>query len=220
MRIQVDITDDLQDYVAEHSLREPEALQALRAETSLRELRNMQVSPEQGQFLRLLIKALGAHRTLEVGVFTGYSLISCALGLPDDGEVVALEIDPEWAEVARAHAELVGVEHRIRFMVGDAQESLRQLLKEDGAAGSFDFAFIDADKENYEAYFEAALELLRPGGLIVADNVLWSGLVLDETVQDSETAALRDFARRRHHDDRVEVSMLPYADGLYFCVKR
>ncbi|MFE0106912.1 class I SAM-dependent methyltransferase [Streptomyces sp. NPDC059009] len=220
MRIQVDVNEALQDYVAEVSLREHDVLRELREKTAELPLHLMQISPEQGQFLSVLLKALGARRTLEVGVFTGYSLLSTALALPSDGQVVALDIDEDWAAMALDHCKRAGVAHKVDFRLGDARASLTELLAEEGAAGSFDFVFIDADKENYAAYYEAALELLRPGGLVVVDNVLWHGAVIDETHQDSETTALRAFNRKVHLDERVDLALIPFADGLTFAVKR
>lgn len=220
MRIQVEVNEALQDYVAEISLREPDLLQELRIKTSELPLALMQISPEQGQFISLLVKAIGAGRALEVGVFTGYSLLSTALALPEGGSVVALDISEEWSAMALDFARRAGVADRIDLRIGDARQSLDALLAEEGAAGSFDFVFIDADKENYEAYFEAALKLLRTGGLIVVDNVLWHGALLDETQQDSETTALRAFNAKVRDDKRVDLSVLPYADGLTFALKR
>ncbi|WP_330301373.1 O-methyltransferase [Streptomyces sp. NBC_00503] len=220
MRIQVDVNEALQDYVASISLREPEVLGDLRVKTSELPLSLMQISPEQGQFISLLVKAIGAKRALEVGVFTGYSLLATALALPEDGSVVALDISEEWTAIAREYADRAGVSDKIDLRIGDARESLEALLGEEGAAGSFDFVFIDADKENYWAYYEAALTLLRPGGLVVVDNVLWHGAVLDETKQDSETTALRAFNAKVRDDERVELSVLPFADGLTFALKR
>ncbi|MDQ8706898.1 class I SAM-dependent methyltransferase [Streptomyces sp. LHD-70] len=220
MRIQVDVNEAMQDYVAEVSLREHDVLRELREKTAELPLHLMQISPEQGQFLAVLLKALGARRTLEVGVFTGYSLLSTALALPSDGQVVALDIDEDWAAMALDHCKRAGVADKVDFRLGDARESLTKLLSEEGAAGSFDFVFIDADKENYYAYYEAALELLRPGGLVVVDNVLWHGAVIDETQQDSETTALRAFNRKVHEDERVDLALIPFADGLTFAVKR
>lgn len=220
MRLQVELTDALQDYVADVSLREPDLLRKLREETSQLPLHLMQISPEQGQFMRTLLKATGARRALEVGVFTGYSLLSTALALPADGRVVGLDINEEWGAMALDYCKRAGVADKVDLRIGDARASLERLLKEENAAGTFDFVFIDADKENYTAYYEYALELLRPGGLVVVDNVLWHGALLDESAQDSETQALRAFNPRLHHDERVELSVIPYADGLTFAVKR
>ncbi|WP_052864086.1 O-methyltransferase [Streptomyces niger] len=220
MRVQVAVTEQLQDYVADVSLREPDVLRELRERTAELPLHLMQISPEEGQFLGVLLKAIGARKAIEVGVFTGYSLIATALALPAGGKVIGLDISEEWATVAREFAGRAGVADRIDLRIGDARESLDALLATEGEAGTYDFFFIDADKENYTAYYEAALTLLRPGGLILVDNVLWHGAVLDETQQDSETTALRAFNARIHHDKRVELSLIPFADGLTFAVKR
>ncbi|MEU5328515.1 class I SAM-dependent methyltransferase [Streptomyces parvus] len=214
------MSDAIQDYVADVSLREPDLLAELREKTSELPLHLMQISPEQGQFLSLLVKAIGARRTLEVGVFTGYSLLSTALALPADGSVVALDLDEGWAATALKFCERAGVADKVDFRLGDARETLADLLREEGAPGSFDFVFIDADKEGYAEYYEAALKLLRPGGLVVVDNVLWHGAVIDHEVQDSETRALREFNAKLHDDKRVELSLLPFADGLTFALKR
>ena len=220
MLTQVELSDHLSEYVREVSLRDTPLLAALRAETIAMPLATMQVSAEQGQFLGTLVRALGARRTLEVGVFTGYSLLSTALALPADGRVVACDISPEWTSVAMRYCARAGVADKVDLRLGDAKESLRRLLGEEGAAGSFDFAFIDADKVSYEEYYEAALELLRPDGTMVFDNVLWSGLVADQDTTDGDAVALREFNRRRHSDDRIDLSLLPYADGLTVAVKR
>ncbi|MFB7634687.1 O-methyltransferase [Streptomyces sp. NPDC056149] len=220
MRIQVTVDEAMQDYVASISLREPDVLRDLRKKTSELPLALMQISPEQGQFLALLVKAIGARRALEIGVFTGYSLLSTAMALPAGGRVVGLDISEEWTSIAREFAGRAGVAEKIELRVGDARQSLAALLRENGSVGSFDFVFIDADKENYAAYYEAALELLRPGGLIVVDNVLWHGAVLDEAQQDSETTALRAFNAKVRDDKRVVLSVVPFADGLTFALKR
>lgn len=220
MRIQVTITEQLQDYIADVSLSEPAPLRDLREQTSLLDERNMQISPEQGQFLSVLLRAIGARRTLEVGVFTGYSLLRTALTLPAGGRVTACDISEEWAKTALSHCERAGVADKVDLRVGDARETLAALVEEEGAAGSYDFVFLDADKEGYETYYEYGLALLRPGGLLAADNVLWSGLVIDESAQDSETRALRAFNAKLREDDRVDLCMLPFADGLTLAVKR
>lgn len=219
MRIQVKLTDALQSYITDVSLREPDLLRELRdktAELPERE-RIMQISPEQGQFLSLLVRAVGAKRALEIGTFTGYSLLCTALALPADGTVVACEISKEWSAIALEYCQRAGVADKVDLRIGDAQETLTGLVD---AAASFDFVFIDADKENYEAYYEAALTLLGSGGLIVVDNVLWHGAVVDDTAQDEETRALRAFNAKLHHDERVDLSLIPFADGLTFALKR
>jgi caffeoyl-CoA O-methyltransferase len=179
----------------------------------------MQVSPEQGQFMALLVRLLGARRCLEVGTFTGYSALACALALPPDGRLVTLDISAEWTAVARRHWLDAGVADRIDLRLGPAAGSLAALLAE-GAADSFDFAFVDADKTGYDAYYELALQLVRPGGLIAFDNVLWSGRVADPNAQDADTTALRALNRKLHADARVDLSMLPIGDGLTLARRR
>ncbi|MEE4494076.1 class I SAM-dependent methyltransferase [Streptomyces sp. NPDC050529] len=220
MRIQVELSDAVQDYVADVSLRETDLLRELREKTSELPLHLMQISPEQGQFLSLLVKAIGARRTLEVGVFTGYSLLSTALALPEDGSVVALDLDAGWAATAMEFCGRAGVAGKVDLRLGDARDTLAELVREEGAPGSFDFVFIDADKEGYAEYYEAALKLLRPGGLVVVDNVLWHGAVVNPEAQDSETRALRAFNAKLRDDKRVDLSLLPFADGLTFALKR
>jgi predicted O-methyltransferase YrrM len=171
MRLQVELTDALQDYVADVSLREPDLLHELRKETSRLPLHLMQISPEQGQFMRTLLKAIGARRALEVGVFTGYSLLSTALALPDDGRVVGLDINEEWSAMALDYCKRAGVADKVDLHIGDARASLERLLKEENAAGTFDFVFIDADKDWYVNYAQAVLPKLTAGGAMTAHNV-------------------------------------------------
>ncbi|MEU6083904.1 class I SAM-dependent methyltransferase [Streptomyces sp. NPDC047108] len=218
MGIQVNMTDTVQDYVTRMSLREPDVLADLRERTAALPQRTMQISPEQGQFLALLLHAVQAKRALEVGVFTGYSLLRTALALPDDGTVTACDISEEWTAVAREYCDRAGVLGKVDLRIGDARETLAKLVAAEGEP--YDFAFIDADKQSYEQYFEYALQLVRTGGLIVVDNVLWSGDVADETVDDAETRALRAFNAKIRDDERVHISMLPIADGLTLAVKR
>jgi O-methyltransferase len=219
MRIQVELTDALQDYIADVSPNEPDVLRELRRRTDELPLRLMQISPEQGQFLNVLVRALGVKQAIEVGVFTGYSLVSTALALPEGGTVVGCDDSPEWTAIAMEFCERAGVADKVDMRIGDATATLTQLVAS-GAAGTYDFVFIDADKQNYETYFELALTLLRTGGLIVVDNVLWHGAVIDESVQDEETIALRAFNLGFTDDKRVDLSLLPFADGLTFAVKR
>lgn len=220
MRIQVELTDTLQSYIADVSLREPDLLRELREKTADLPEHLMQISPEQGQFLSLLVRATGARRALEIGVFTGYSLVCTALALPADGTVVGCDINEEWSALALEYCERAGVAGKVDLRIGDARETLAGLLAQEGAAGSFDFVFIDADKEGYETYYEAALTLLRNGGLIVVDNVLWHGTVIDENSQEDETRALRAFNARLRGDKRIDLSLIPFADGLTFALKR
>ena len=213
------MTDALYDYLLSASLREAPALRALREETAAMPRAGMQISPEQGQFMALLVQLLGARRTLEVGVFTGYSAMAVALALPADGEVVALDVSEHYTDVARRHWAAAGVADKIRLRLAPAAESLEALLAE-GQAGRFDFAFIDADKSNYERYYELALELVRPGGLIAIDNVLWGGSVADPADQDEDTVAIRRLNAKLHGDERVALALLPVGDGLTLALKR
>jgi caffeoyl-CoA O-methyltransferase len=201
------------DYIRSVSLRELPFLARLREETAPNPMSGMQVSPEQGQFLAFLARLIGARLTLEVGVFTGYSSLSVALALPEDGHIVACDVSEEWTTVARRYWKEAGVDRKIELHLRPALETLRQLLAE-GRRNTFDFAFIDADKANYQAYFDSVLELVRPGGLIVVDNVLWHGQVIDPAVQDEDTLAIRRFNQRLHQDDRVHITLVPIGDGL------
>jgi caffeoyl-CoA O-methyltransferase len=179
----------------------------------------MQISPEQGQFMALLVKLIGARRTLEIGVFTGYSALSVALALPDDGKIVACDVNEEWTTMARKFWQKAGVAHRIDLRLAPALQTLDALLAE-GGAGQYDFAFIDADKTGYAAYYERCLQLMRRGGLIAVDNTLWSGSVVDPSVQDDDTRALRAFNDQLHGDERIDLSLLPVGDGLTLARKR
>jgi predicted O-methyltransferase YrrM len=201
------------EYIRSVTLRELPILQRLREETALNPESGMQVSPEQGQFLAFLVRLTGARHALEVGVFTGYSSLSVALALPDDGHIVACDVNEEWTSIARKYWREAGVEQKIELRLRPAVETLHQLIGQ-GRRNSFDFAFIDADKANYQAYFDAAVELVRPGGLIVVDNVLWHGQVIDSSVQDEDTVAIRQFNDRLHLDGRVNITLVPIGDGL------
>lgn len=214
-----DLTPELGAYLRRVSLREPELLLRLRQETAQNPRASMQVTPEQGQFLAFLARLSGARRTLEIGVFTGYSSLCTALALPEDGQIIACDVSEEWTTLARRYWKEAGVEHKIDLRLRPAIETLRQLLAE-RRQGTFDFAFIDADKANYQAYFDSALELLRPGGLIVVDNVLWHGQVVDPAVQDEDTLAIRAFNERLHGDSRIWLSMVPIGDGLTLAQKK
>ena len=207
-------------YLMNNSLREPDVLRRLREETDANNPHaEMAVSPIQGQFMMLLVKLIGAVNTLEVGVFTGYSSLCTALALPAHGRVVACDVNEEWTSVARRYWAEAGVADKITLRLAPAVETLDALL-EDGQAGTFDFAFIDADKRNYDKYYERALKLLRRGGLMFFDNMLWSGKVADPGVQDADTVALRALNEKLHHDERVFVSLLPLRDGVSLAVKQ
>lgn len=212
------MTDRLAEYVREVTLREPEPLRRLREDTEDHPQASCQIAPEQGQFLHLLVRLMGAHRTLEVGVFMGYSSTWVALALPADGKVVACDVSQEFTAVARGTWRAAGVESKIDLRLAPALETLDALIAE-GRAGSFDFAFIDADKPNYPNYYERALTLLRPGGLIAVDNVLWKGKVADPEQRDPDTAAIRAFNRKLHEDQRVALSMATMGDGLALACK-
>lgn len=207
------LNNSLYEYILSVSLREPEVLARLRAETLQQAMSVMLSAPEQGQFMALLVQLTGAQKCLEVGVYTGYSTLWVALALPHDGSVLACDVSEKWTAIARRYWEEAGVADRIDLQLAPALETLERLLAAD-QAGSFDFAFIDADKENYPDYYERTLQLLRPGGLMVIDNTLWSGAVADTTRQDPETCAIRALNDLVHADDRVQMSLLPVADGL------
>jgi predicted O-methyltransferase YrrM len=217
-RIYTPITDQLAGYIREVTLREPEPLRILREETEDHPQASMQTSPEQGQFLHLMARLTGARKTLEVGVFMGYSSTWVALALPPGGKVVACDRSQEYIARARRTWKEAAVEDRIELRMGPALETLDQLLGE-GHAGTFDMAFIDADKGNYGNYYDRAFELLRQGGLIVVDNVLWGGAVVDADNRDSDTEAIRTFNRKLHADQRVAISMATIGDGLTLACK-
>jgi predicted O-methyltransferase YrrM len=208
----------LYQYLLSVSLNEPEILTKLREETAQHPMSNMQIAPEQGQFMALLVQLIGAKKTLEVGVFTGYSSLVIALALPPAGKIVACDVDPDYTAIARRYWEQAGVADKIDLRIAPALETLEQLIQQ-GQANTFDFAFIDADKRNYFNYYEYALQLVRPGGLIVIDNVLWSGRVADPQDTDKRTQAIRDFNQKLSQDPRVKISLLPIADGLTLAMK-
>jgi predicted O-methyltransferase YrrM len=217
-RVHTPVTDDLARYIREVTLREPEPLRRLREETADHPHASCQISPEQGQFLHLLTRVVSARRTLEVGVFMGYSSTWVALALPPGGQVVACDISEEYTARARRTWSEAGVEDKIHLRLAPALETLDGLLA-DGQAGSFDFAFIDADKGNYIPYYERAFALIRRGGLIAADNVLWHGDVANPAITDSDTEAVRAFNRMLHADRRVAQSMATMGDGLALACK-
>lgn len=215
----IGLDKQLYDYLLTTSIREPEILWKLRQETANHPNGRMQISPEQGQFMRLLIQLLGAKKTLEVGVFTGYSSLSVALALPADGKIIACDVSEEFTAIARRYWQQAGVADKIDLRLAPAVLTLDALLA-DEQAETFDFAFIDADKENYDAYYERALQLVRPGGLIAIDNVLWSGRVANSQIQDQSTQAIRALNQKLHDDERVTLSLVPIGDGLTLALKR
>lgn len=213
------LDNQLYDYLLSVSVREPEVLRQLREETAQHPYAMMQISPEQGQFMALLVQLISATKTLEVGVFTGYSSLCVALALPPTGKIVACDVSEEYTSVARRYWQAAGVADKIDLRIAPALKTLDQLISA-GQAETFDFAFIDADKGNYLHYYERSLQLVRPGGLIAIDNVLWSGRVADSQVQDESTQAIRDFNEKLHDDERVTLSLVPIADGLTLALKR
>ncbi len=217
--IHLPITPELWDYISKVSRREPDVLRRLREETASHPNSRMQIAPEQGQFMALLVRLLGARRTLEIGVFTGYSSTSVALALPEDGRLIACDINKETTALARRCWREAGVEDKIELRLAPALETLDTLISE-RQAGAFDFAFIDADKGNYDRYYERVLTLLRPGGLAAIDNVLWHGQVVDPADREPDTLTIRAFNEKLHHDNRVWLSLIPIADGLTLACKR
>jgi len=209
----VGMDDALYDYLLSVSLRDDDVLRRLREETAGLEWARMQIAPEQGQLMALLTRLMGASRALEVGVFTGYSALSVARALPEDGRLVACDVSEEWTAIARRYWREAGVDGKIELRLAPATETLDRLIAE-GGEGRFDIAFIDADKESYDAYYERCLVLLRRGGLVMIDNVLWSGAVIDPEDETADTRAIRALNAKIGADKRVEAVMLPVGDGL------
>jgi caffeoyl-CoA O-methyltransferase len=217
-RATVGLDARLARYVVEHSRRESAALAELRAATARLPEAGMQISPEQGQLLALLVQAIGARRVVEVGTFTGYSALWIATALPDDGRLVCCDVSPEWTAIGQKHWARARVAHKIDLRIAPALDTLDALLAA-GAAGSYDMAFIDADKTNYDRYYERCLRLLRRGGLVAIDNVLWGGSVADRGRGSADTRALRAVNDKIHRDRRVAMSMLPVGDGMTLALK-
>ena len=213
------LTDSVYDYMLEHSLRESEACRLLREETAPMKMGMMQVSPEQGQFMAFLVRLTGTRRALEIGTFTGYSALCVAQALPSDGRLVCCDVSEEWTSVGQRYWQSAGVSDKIDLKIGPATETL-QALREDGEEGRYDFAFIDADKKNYLVYNENVLSLLRTGGVLLIDNVLWGGSVANPGKNDDDTNAIRTLNQHLHGDDRVLLSMLPVGDGLTLVMKQ
>jgi len=215
----IQLNGALADYLESHQPQEPELLQALRRETeALGGISVMQIGWVQGRFMQTLILATGARTYLEVGTFTGYSALAVALALPDDGMVYALDISQEWTSIAEKYWQQAGVDHKVDLRVGDAKETLGALAETD-LTGRLDMMFIDADKTGMPAYFDAAMDLLRPGGLVLVDNVLWSGAVIDPNIKDDDTEAIRRFNIQMAAETRAHVSIVPVGDGLTLAVK-
>ena len=207
------------EYLVTTSVRETEVAERLREETQKLPMAQMQISPDQGQFMQLLVQLINARRTLEVGVFTGYSSLWVALGLPEDGRIVACDVSEEYTAIARRYWQEAGVAQKIDLQLRPALATLDDLLAK-GEAGTFDFAFIDADKSNYDNYYERALRLVRDGGLIAIDNTIWSGRVADPNEKDDDTVAIRKLNEKLLDDKRIALSMLTVGDGLTLAMKR
>jgi predicted O-methyltransferase YrrM len=217
-RRSIRLTEALEAYIRTVSLREPDVLRRLREETGTMKFAGMQISPEQGQLMALLARLTGAQRYLEVGTFTGYSALTMALAMPEGGRVVACDVSREWTDVGQRYWREAGVAHKIDLRLAPALETLDALVAARGPA--FDFAFIDADKKNYDGYYERALKLVRRGGIIAIDNVLWSGAVADPNRRDADTKAIKALNKKLVKDERVDLSLLPVGDGLTLVVPR
>ncbi len=216
----IGLSDPLYQYLLANSVREPEILARLRSETAAHPLANMQISPEQGQLMGLLVQLIGAKKCLEIGVFTGYSSLVVALNLPDDGQIVACDVSDEFTSIARRYWQEAGISNKISLHIAPALETLDRLIA-NGESGTFDFAFIDADKNNYGAYYDRCFQLVRQGGLILVDNVLWYGRVADPAMDsDKRTQAIKQINQQIYHDDRVQISLIPIGDGLTIARKR
>jgi len=216
----IGLSDQLYQYLLANSVREPEILTQLRSETAQHPLVNMQISPEQGQLMGLLVRLIGAKKCLEVGVFTGYSSLVVALNLPDDGRLIACDVSEEFTTIAIKYWQQAGINHKIDLQIAPALETLDRLLA-NGESDTFDFAFIDADKNNYAAYYDRCFQLVRQGGLILVDNVLWYGRVADATMDgDPRTQAIKKINQQIYHDDRVQISLIPIGDGLTIARKK
>lgn len=216
----LNLDDALYRYLLDVSLREHPLLAELRAATQTHPRSNMQIAPEQGQFMALLIRLLDARRALEIGTFTGYSALAVALALPDEGQLIACDVDAGTAGLAQEYWQRAGVDHKIDLRLAPALQTLDALIAE-GQAGTFDFVFIDADKAGYDAYYEHSLQLLHPGGLVAIDNVLWGGKVAHPAEHgDADTRSLQSLNEKLHRDERIDLSLLPLADGLTLARKR
>ena len=209
----IQLDDHLYEYLIDVSLREHEVLKDLRNETLNLSGSQMQIAPDQGQFMAFMVRAIRANNILEIGTYTGYSALVCALAM-DKGRLVTLDRDPVMTEVAMRYWKMANVDKIIELKLGNAMDSLNDLLSSDENIGSFDMIFIDADKRNYQAYYELCLKLVSNEGIILFDNVLWSGDVADPNNQEKDTVALRELNQFLYNDDRVNISMIPIGDGI------
>ena len=210
----VALTDKLYEYVITHGVRETAVQKDLREVTRKLPYGGMQIGPELGALMQMLVRLMGARRCLEIGTFTGYSALAVALALPDDGRIVCCDISEEWTSIARKYWKKAGVQRKTELRLGPAMPTLKEMQ------GPIDFAFIDADKPNYARYYERCLELARPGGLIAIDNTLWSGRVLNTRTRDEDTLAIQNFNRKLAGDERVDIALVPIGDGLTLALKR
>ena len=215
----LNLTPAVYDYYQKMSIRDNDVLQKLREQTHKMSMGHMQISPEQGQFMGLLMELMGAKKTLDIGVFTGYSALCVALALPADGKVIGCDTNVEWTKIAKRYWDMAGVSHKIDLRLLPALETLQALI-DSNESGTFDFAFIDADKANYLNYYEKSLILIRTGGLIAIDNVLWGGAVANPEINDPNTCMIRKVNETLLEDGRVTISMLPIGDGLTLARKR
>jgi len=213
------LTNELYEYMISSSVRETDILRQLRKETQQDPMANMQISPEQGQFMSLLVQLIRAKKTLEIGVYTGYSALCVALALPSHGQIIACDINEEWASIAKRYWQKAEVSEKIDFRLTPGIETMDRLLS-NGHAQTFDFIFIDADKQEYGSYYKWGIELLRTGGLIAIDNVFWSGKVVHSAFNDKDTQAIRKLNEKLYEDERIELSMIPISDGLTLAMKR
>ena len=215
----ITLTEELYKYLLSVSLRDDSLMEKLRIETDQLEMGLMQVSPDQGQFMAMLIKLIRAKQIIEIGTFTGYSTLCMAKSLPEDGNLIACDISEEWTNMAKPYWEQAGVSNKIDLRIAPAIETLSDLINK-GHTNRFDFAFIDADKTNQLEYYELCLQLLRPGGLLAIDNTLWGGSVIDSTNNEESTVAIRDFNQFVYDDNRVDISLVPIGDGLTLAQKK
>ena len=209
----LNLTDDLRDYLWQKGMKEHPVLEELREETAQLPESVMQICPEQGALMANLVRLMSAKKTLEIGTFTGYSALVVALALPEDGKIVACDISEEWTAIGKKKWVQAGVAEKIELRIGAALGTLEELIQ-DGQEGSFDFAFIDADKANYLDYYKMCLKLVRKGGVVAIDNVLWSGSVINSEINDVDTVAIRELNEFLAKDERVSLSMVPVGDGL------
>ncbi|PYG86587.1 putative O-methyltransferase YrrM [Ruminiclostridium sufflavum DSM 19573] len=214
----LNLTDELYDYMLEKSLREPDILRNLREETGRMLMSAMQSPPEESQFIALLLKLTGAKRILELGTFTGYTTLWMAMVIPSDGKIITCDVDNKWTSIGSRYWEEAGVSHKIDLRIAPALNTIDKLL-ESGYENIFDFIFIDADKDNYVNYYERALKLVRPGGIIGVDNVFWSGSVIDSKNQGSDVRNIRQLNKSIYEDQRVTISMVPIGDGLTLAIR-